>query len=177
MLYYDALFQFANSRPKSAFERFGILFAQAFRRKSSRLRSSRKTKIRNGNTRTRSRCLNNGKHGLRFRFACNSKIIELTTYHGATDLWMKSNQIDRRFSFRAIWNRKLKALSPIAFLTVVVWLCSCDANLFGPESREIAGGYRLKQANNLNEVVSCATPHESGLRTIPNPNRRRSANL
>ena len=54
---------------------------------------------------------------------------------------MKSNQIDRRFSFRAIWSRKL-ALGPIAFLTVVVWLCSCDANLFGPESREIAGGYR-----------------------------------
>jgi len=68
--------------------------------------------------------------------------IELTTDHGATDLEMNSNQIDRRFSLRAIWSRKLPDLSLIAFLAVVVWLCSCDANRFGPESREIAGGYR-----------------------------------
>jgi len=59
------------------------------------------------------------------------------TDHGATDPRMKSNQIDRRFSFRAIWSRELQNLRPIAFLTVVVWLCSCDANLFGPESREL----------------------------------------
>jgi len=32
-VWHDALFQFANSRPKRAFERFGILFAQAFRQK------------------------------------------------------------------------------------------------------------------------------------------------
>jgi hypothetical protein len=120
-------------------------FAQAFRRKSSKLRSSRKTKIRYGNKRTR----------------FNSKIIELTTDHGATDLRMKSNQIDRRFSFRAIWSEKLQALGPIAFFTVVVWLCSCDANLFGPESREIAGGYRLKRANNPNEFA-LTIPNEDG---------------
>ena len=54
-----------------------------------------------------SRWLNNGNHGLRSRFAGNSKIIELTTDRGATDLWMKSNQIARRFSFRAIWSAKL----------------------------------------------------------------------
>jgi len=41
---------------------------------------------------------------------------------------------------------------------VLVCLCSCEANLFGPESREIAGGYRLKRADN---------PHEFAL-TIPN---------
>ena len=108
-----------------------------------------------------SRWLNKGNHGLRSRFARNSRIIELTKDHGATDLWMKSNQIDRRFSFRAIWSRKLQALGPIAFLTVVVWLCSCDANLFGPESREIAGGYRLKRANNLNEFA-LTIPNEDG---------------
>ena len=74
---------------------------------------------------------------------------------------MKSNQIDCRFSFCAIWSRKLQILGPIAFLAVVVWLCSCDANLFGPESREIAGGYRLKRANNPNEFA-LTIPNEDG---------------
>jgi len=83
------------------------------------------------------------------------------TDHGATDPRMKSNQIDRRFSFRAIWSRELQNLRPIAFLTVVVWLCSCDANLFGPESREIAGGYRLKRAVNANEFA-LTIPNEDG---------------
>jgi hypothetical protein len=74
---------------------------------------------------------------------------------------MKSHQIDRRFSFRTIWSRKLQDLGPIAFLTVVVWLGSCDADLFGPESREIAGGYRLKRANNPNEFA-LTIPYEDG---------------
>ena len=52
----------------------------------------------------------------------------------------------------------LQNLCPVAFLMVLVCLCSCEANLFGPESREIAGGYRLKRADN---------PHEFAL-TIPN---------
>jgi hypothetical protein len=95
------------------------------------------------------------------RFARNSKIIELTTHHGATDLWMKSNQINYRFSLRAIWSREIQDLGPIAFLAVVVWLCSCDANLFGPESREIAGGYRLKRASNHNEFA-LTIPNEDG---------------
>jgi hypothetical protein len=90
-----------------------------------------------------------------------SKIIELRTDHGATDPRMKSNQIDRRFSFRAIWSRELQNLGPIAYLTVAVWLCSCDANLFGPESREIAGGYRLKRAGNPNEFA-LTIPNEDG---------------
>jgi len=108
-----------------------------------------------------SRSLNNGNHGLQSRFARNAKIIELTTDHGATDPWMKSNQIDRRFSFRAIRSRKPQNLCPIALLTAVVWLCSCDANLFGPESREIAGGYRLKRVNNPNQFA-LTIPYEDG---------------
>ena len=48
-----------------------------------------------------------------------------------------------------------------AFHTVVVWLCACDANVFGPKSREIAGGYRLKRANNLNEFA-LTIPNEGG---------------
>jgi hypothetical protein len=107
------------------------------------------------------RWLNNGNHGLRSRFDRNSKIIELTTAQDATDLWMKSNQTNRKFSFRAVWSRKLQNLGPIAFLAVVVWLCSCDANLFGPESREIAAGYRLKRADNPNQFA-LTIPHEDG---------------
>ena len=64
-------------------------------------------------------------------------------------------------SHSAIWSRKLQDLGPIAYLTVVVWLSSCDANLFGPESREIAGGYRLKRANNPNEFA-LTIPNEDG---------------
>lgn len=74
---------------------------------------------------------------------------------------MKSNRIDRRFSFHPIWTRKLRDLCRIAFLTVVFWLCSCDADLFGPESREIAGGYRLKRADNPNQFA-LTIPYEDG---------------
>lgn len=74
---------------------------------------------------------------------------------------MKSNQINARFSFRAIWRKKLQYLGPIAFLTIIISLCSCDANLFGPESREIAAGYRLKRADNLNEFA-LTIPNEDG---------------
>jgi hypothetical protein len=83
--------------------------------------------------------LNNGNHRLRSRFARNSKIIELAN----------------------VWSRKLQYLGPIVFLTVGVWLCSCDGNLFGPESREIAAGYRLKRVNNPNQFA-LTIPHEEG---------------
>lgn len=74
----------------------------------------------------------------------------------------ESNQINRRFSFRAVWSGGLlQRLCPILFLTVSVWLCSCEANLFGPESREIAGGYRLKRAENPNQFA-LTIPNESG---------------
>jgi hypothetical protein len=65
------------------------------------------------------------------------------------------------FSFRAIWNKKLQEFGPIAFLTVVVSLCSCDANLFGPESRVIARGYRLKRVDNSNQFA-LTIPYEDG---------------
>ena len=107
-----------------------------------------------------SRWLNNDVDGLRSRFARNSKIIELTS-HRETELRIKSNQIDRRFSFRAIWSRKLQDLGPIAFLTVIVSLYSCDANLFGPDSREIAAGYRLKRVHNSNQFA-LTIPYEDG---------------
>jgi hypothetical protein len=74
---------------------------------------------------------------------------------------MKSNQIDRRLSFRVIWNKKLREFGPIAFPTVVVSLRSCDANPFGPESREIAGGYRLKRVDNSNQFA-LTIPYEDG---------------
>ena len=74
---------------------------------------------------------------------------------------MKPNQVGRRFSFRAIWNKKLQEFAPIAFLTLVVWLCSCDSNLFGPESREIAAGYRLKRVHNSNQFA-LTIPYEDG---------------
>jgi hypothetical protein len=47
-------------------------------------------------------------------------------------------------------------------LSVFGWLCSCDAaNLFAPDLREIAGGYRLKRAADPHRF-SLITPHESG---------------
>ena len=65
-------------------------------------------------------------------------------------------------SFRAIWSREsLPNLCSVGFLTVVVLLCSCETNLFGPESREIAGGYRLKRADNQNRFA-LIIPNESG---------------
>ena len=44
---------------------------------------------------------------------------------------------------------------------VLVCLCSCEANLFGPDSREIAGGYRLKRVGNPNQFA-LTIPNESG---------------
>jgi hypothetical protein len=55
----------------------------------------------------------------------------------------------------------LRTLWLIPFLAVVVCLCSCDANLFRPESREIGGGYRLKRADNYNRFA-LIIPNQSG---------------
>jgi len=49
----------------------------------------------------------------------------------------------------------------IAFLALFVCLCSCEANLFGPDSREIAGGYRLKRIGNSSQFAFL-TPHDTG---------------
>src|SRR5438552_4699108 len=53
----------------------------------------------------------------------------------------------------------LKDFSRIAALFLC--LCSCDANLFGPDSREIAGGYRLKRVGNPNQFA-LTIPYQSG---------------
>jgi hypothetical protein len=71
---------------------------------------------------------------------------------------MKSDQTKRRFSFRAMWRRDF---CRIAFLAVFVCLCSCEAKLFGPESREIAGGYRLKRVGDSNQFAF-TIPYQSG---------------
>jgi hypothetical protein len=48
-----------------------------------------------------------------------------------------------------------------AFLSVVVCLCSCHGNLFGPDLREIAGGYRLKRTGNPDQFA-LTIPYEDG---------------
>jgi hypothetical protein len=50
---------------------------------------------------------------------------------------------------------------PVVFLTVILLLCSCDSNFFDRESKEIAGGYHLKRADNPNQFV-LTIPNESG---------------
>ena len=52
-------------------------------------------------------------------------------------------------------------LCPVPFLTVIVLLCSCDSNFFGRDSKEIAGGYHLKRADNPNQFV-LTIPNENG---------------
>lgn len=49
----------------------------------------------------------------------------------------------------------------LAFLAVFVCLCACDANLFGPDLREIAGGYRLKRTGTPDQFA-LLIPYESG---------------
>ena len=49
----------------------------------------------------------------------------------------------------------------IAFLAAFVSLYSCDDNIFGPDSREIAGGYRLKRTSDPKQLA-LTIPHESG---------------
>jgi hypothetical protein len=61
-----------------------------------------------------------------------------------------------------MWSRHLSHnFCRIAFLAVFVCLCSCEANFFGPDSREIAAGYRLKRAGGPNQFALTA-PNQSG---------------
>jgi hypothetical protein len=61
-----------------------------------------------------------------------------------------------------IWSRDLlRNLYSALFLAAFVCFCSCEANLFGPESREIGGGYRLKRVDN-NNGFALIIPNESG---------------
>lgn len=48
----------------------------------------------------------------------------------------------------------------MALLTVFAVFCSCDSNILGPDSREIAGGYGLKRVDDSNQIAL----------TIPNRN-------
>jgi hypothetical protein len=50
---------------------------------------------------------------------------------------------------------------PVAFLTIAVCLSSCDANFFGPDSRELAGGYGLKRVDDSNQIA-LTIPNRSG---------------
>jgi hypothetical protein len=75
---------------------------------------------------------------------------------------MKSDQANRQSSPRTMWSGDLfQNFFHIAFLAVSLCLCSCHANLFGPDSREIAGGYRLKRADNPNQFA-LTIPYQSG---------------
>lgn len=68
----------------------------------------------------------------------------------------------RQCSFQALWNRRLfQNLCVGASLTVLVSLGSCDPNLLGRESKELAGGYCLKRADNPNQFV-LTIPNENG---------------
>ena len=59
-------------------------------------------------------------------------------------------------------NRNLfRNLCRIALLAVFVCLCSCEANIFGPDSREIAGGYRLKRTSDPKQLA-LTIPYQSG---------------
>ena len=49
----------------------------------------------------------------------------------------------------------------IAFLLSSLFLWSCDSRLFGPDAKEIAGGYRLKRAGDPNHF-SLTIPYQSG---------------
>src|SRR6266436_3812779 len=51
--------------------------------------------------------------------------------------------------------------SRIAFLATFLCLVSCDTEPFGPDSREIAGGYRLKRVGNSNQFA-LTIPYQSG---------------
>ncbi len=61
-----------------------------------------------------------------------------------------------------MWNKHWPDnLGWIAFLAIFVCLCSCDANLFGPESRVIAGGYALRRTGDPNQFAF-TIPNQTG---------------
>jgi len=49
----------------------------------------------------------------------------------------------------------------LAIIVMFTFVCSCE-RLAGPESREIAGGYRLKRVSGSNNEFALIIPHESG---------------
>ena len=61
-----------------------------------------------------------------------------------------------KYSFRLFCRR-------LALLSVFVVLCSCDANFFGPDSRELAGGYGLKRADDSNQIALTIPNRRGGI--------------
>ncbi len=58
--------------------------------------------------------------------------------------------------------RSRNSFQNLCYLAAILFcLCSCDANLFGPESRELAGGYRLKRTDDPNQFA-LTIPYQSG---------------
>jgi hypothetical protein len=51
--------------------------------------------------------------------------------------------------------------SRMALLILLPVLCSCDSKLFGPDSRELAGGYGLKRVDDSNQIA-LRIPNRSG---------------
>src|SRR4051812_17737320 len=57
--------------------------------------------------------------------------------------------------------RNSKSYRPWVAALIALLLCSCDLNFFGPDLKEIAGGYRLKKAKDSAEF-SLTIPYQSG---------------
>ena len=55
--------------------------------------------------------------------------------------------------FRTFWH--------VAFVAMLVCLCSCDDYLFGSDSKQIAHGYRLKRIGNPSQYALLA-PYDTG---------------
>src|SRR5438094_6761089 len=63
-----------------------------------------------------------------------------------------------------MWSNHLfHDFSRIASLAAVVCLCSCEADIFDGDSREIGGGYRLKRAGNPSHFALITPYEKSGL--------------
>ena len=57
--------------------------------------------------------------------------------------------------------RNLFALRTVAILSIGLALDSCEWDPFGPDQREIAGGYRLKRADGSNQFA-LTIPYQTG---------------
>lgn len=57
--------------------------------------------------------------------------------------------------------RSSKSFRPLGAALIALLLCSCDSNLFGPDLKEIADGYRLKKSKDSSEFA-LTIPYQSG---------------
>ena len=58
-------------------------------------------------------------------------------------------------------NNLFRTFSSVAFLALFLCLCSCDADLFGSDSKQIAQGYRLKRIGNAGQFAFLS-PYDTG---------------